>query len=121
MTPPRPSGRRLASAVLAILAAAGFAWVVWPRPALELRVAPGGRATVTDRLGRTRPLGDTVRVGGGGRRRVRVVNADTMAHQLGLFAAPAGETVSYTLPRPGTYTALCTAHGVSPALTLVVR
>jgi plastocyanin len=60
-------------------------------------------------------------VAAGGRPRVRIVNADSISHRLGLFAAPAGDQVEYTLPQPGVYTGLCSAHPTSETLTFVVR
>jgi hypothetical protein len=51
---------------------------------------------------------------------VRVVNRDTVRHALALFAADAGATVDYTIPRPGTYGGACSAHPTG-ALTYLVR
>jgi hypothetical protein len=115
------TARRLAVAGGLALAGGTLAWFARPRPALELRVTLGGVATTVDRFGRQAPLADTLRLGGGGRRRVRIVNADTVPHRLGLFAARAGESVEYTLPRPGSYSGTCTAHGAASELTVVVR
>ncbi len=108
--------------ILAIVIACGAAaWLVWPRPNAAIEVALGGRATVIDHLGRRSPLSDTVFVGGGGtRRRVRVINRDTMPHVLALFTVAAGATADYTVP-PGTFGGACSAHASSKTLTVVVR
>jgi hypothetical protein len=107
---------------LALLGGAALTgWLAWPRPAVEIRIPIGGLAEVQDRWGRVRALPETIVVAAGGRPRVRIVNADSITHRLGLFAAPAGEQVEYTLPQPGTYTGLCSAHPTSETLTFVVR
>jgi plastocyanin len=106
----------------AVMAGTAFVAVAtWPRPAVDIRIPPGGRAEVHARFGRVAALPETIVVAAGGRPRVRIRNADSMEHRLGLFAAPAGETVEYTLPQPGTYTGLCSAHPTSETLTFVVR
>lgn len=100
---------------------AGTTWVVWPRPDAAIEVAVGGKATVIDHLGRRTPLSDTMVVGGGGsRRRVRLINRDTMPHVIALFRAPAGGEEEYMVP-PGVYGGVCSAHGVARMLTVVVR
>ncbi len=97
------------------------AWWLWPRPDLSIEVERGGVASVVDHYGRRRPLSDTIFVGGSGARRaVRVINRDTMTHQLALFTADAGSETSYTIP-PGTYGGYCSAHAASRHLTVVVR
>ena len=99
----------------------GLAWFSWPRPDTLIRVTRGGVALVTDAYGRTAPLGDTVFVGGGGARRtIRVVNEDTVKHQLAMFNIPAGEQTEYTVP-PGTFGGACSAHPTSTHLTFVIR
>lgn len=104
----------LAATVLAVLA-------TWPRPAVDIRIPAGGIAEVHGRFWRVSALPETIYVAAGGRPRVRISNADSIEHRLGLFAAPAGETVEYTLPQPGSYTGLCSAHPTSETLTFVVR
>jgi hypothetical protein len=108
--------------VLAVAAvSAGLAWFSWPRPDTLIRVTRGGVAMVTDAYGRTAPLGDTVFVGGGGARRtIRVVNEDTVKHQLAMFNIPAGEQTEYNVP-PGTFGGACSAHPTSTHLTFVIR
>jgi hypothetical protein len=108
--------------VLAVAAvSAGLAWFSWPRPDTLIRVTRGGVALVTDAYGRTAPLGDTVFVrGGGARRTIRVVNEDTVKHQLAMFNIPAGEQTEYTVP-PGTFGGVCSAHPTSKHLTFVIR
>jgi plastocyanin len=93
----------------------------WPRPAVDIRITPGGEARVHERFWRVSALPETIVVAAGGRPRVRISNADTISHQLGLFSARAGETAEYTLPTPGTYTGACSAHPTSATLTFVVR
>ena len=108
--------------VMAVAAvSAGLAWFSWPRPDTLIRVTRGGVALVTDAYGRTSPLGDTVFVrGGGARRTIRVVNEDTVKHQLAMFNIPAGEQTEYTVP-PGTFGGVCSAHPTSKHLTFVIR
>ncbi|WP_396202172.1 hypothetical protein [Gemmatimonas sp.] len=108
--------------VFAVIAvSAGLAWFSWPRPDTLIRVTRGGVAMVTDAYGRTAPLGDTVFVGGGGARRtIRVVNEDTVKHQLAMFNIPAGEQTEYNVP-PGTFGGACSAHPTSTHLTFVIR
>ncbi len=116
MTAPRVA---VLFAVVALSAA--IAWFSWPRPDTLIRVTRGGAAMVTDAYGRTAPLGDTVYVrGGGARRTIRVVNDDTVKHQLAMFNIAAGEQTEYTVP-PGTFGGVCTAHPASKHLTFVIR
>jgi hypothetical protein len=113
--------RRFAQ-LLGIVAVTVFVAVAtWPRPAVDIRIPPGGLASVHGRFGRVTALPETIVVAAGGRPRVRITNTDSIEHRLGLFAAPAGESVEYTLPQPGTYTGLCSAHPTSETLTFVVR
>jgi plastocyanin len=116
-----PPRRRIAFAVGSAVAAALLALALWPRPAVDIRIPRGGVAAVHHRFGRVAALPETLVVAAGGRPRVRITNADTAAHQLGLFSAPPGRTVEYTLPTPGTYTGLCSVHPTSETLTFVVR
>jgi plastocyanin len=104
-----------------VAAAAVVTLALWPRPAVDIRIPLGGFAAVHQRFGRVVAMPDTIVVAAGGRPRVRITNADTVSHQLGLFSAPPGETVEYTLPTPGTYTGLCSVHPTSETLTFVVR
>lgn len=98
-----------------------LAWFSWPRPDTLIRVQRGGTAVVTSAYGRTTPLADTVFVGGGGARRtIRVVNDDTISHQLAMFTIPAGEQTEYTVP-PGTFGGVCSAHPRNTHLTFVIR
>ncbi|WP_411282234.1 hypothetical protein [Gemmatimonas sp.] len=109
-------------ALFAVIAlSATLAWVSWPRPDTLIRVRRGGAAMVTDADGRTAPLSDTVYVhGGGSRRTIRVVNDDTVKHQLAMFNIPAGEQTEYTVP-PGTFGGACSAHPISKHLTFIIR
>jgi len=112
---------RVAVLVAVVALSAVLAWFSWPRPDTLIRVTRGGVAMVTDAYGRTAPLGDTVFVrGGGARRTIRVVNDDTIKHQLAMFNVPAGEQTEYTAP-PGTFGGVCTAHPTSKRLTFVIR
>lgn len=113
---------RHAVQLLAVVAGtSGVAWVTWPRPAVDIVVGTDGLAEVRSRFGRAAALPETIVVAAGGRPRIRITNADTISHRLGLFAAPAGQSVEYTLPQPGTYTGACSAHPSSETLTFVVR
>jgi hypothetical protein len=112
---------RLATLGAVITFSAALAWFSWPRPDTLIRVQRGGTAVVTSAYGRTTPLSDTVFVGGGGARRtIRVVNDDTISHQLAMFTIPAGEQTEYTVP-PGTFGGVCSAHPGSTHLTFVIR
>ena len=112
---------RVAMLAAVMAASVALAWFSWPRPDTLIRVTRGGAAMVTDAYGRTAPLGDTVFVrGDGGRRTIRVVNDDTVQHQLAMFNIPAGEQTEYTVP-PGTFGGVCTAHPSSTRLTFVIR
>ncbi len=115
------SPRRALSLAGVTLATVALVWLLWPRPDAELRVLRGGRAVVANGYGITRPLGDTLVVGGRGRRRtIRVANEDTVPHQLALFAVAPGEVRDYVAP-PGTFGGVCSAHAGSGRLTVVVR
>jgi plastocyanin len=113
--------RRIAQITAAVALTAVAAMALWPRPAVDIRIAPGGLAVVHARFGRATALPETIVVAAGGRPRVRITNADSIEHRLGLFSAPLGQVVEYTLPQPGTYTGLCSAHPTSETLTFVVR
>lgn len=110
------SASRSVGLVAVVAVTAVVAWYTWPRPAVEIRIARGGAATVAGA-----PLPETLFVAARGRRTVvRVVNEDTLRHSLALFAADAGRTVDYTIAYPGTYGGSCSAHP-SGSLTYVVR
>ncbi len=107
--------RSLAFAVVVLLAGALTSYV-WPRPSAVIRIAPGGEATVAGAA-----LPETLFVRKRGRSTViRVINADTVRHQLALFGAAAGETRDFTIAYPGTYGGVCSAHP-SGNLTYVVQ
>ncbi len=115
------TGSRVAVLVAVVALSAAIAWFSWPRPDTLIRVTRGGIALVTDAYGRTAPLGDTVFVrGGGARRTIRVVNEDTIKHQLAMFTVPAGEQTEYNVP-PGTFGGACSAHPTNKHLTFVIR
>ncbi len=112
---------RIAGLLAVIAVSAGLAWLSWPRPDTLIRVTRGGTAMVTDAYGRTTPLSDTVYVrGSGARRTIRVVNEDSVPHQLAMFSVPAGTHTEYTVP-PGTFGGACSAHPASRYLTFVIR
>lgn len=113
--------RKLTSLGAVIAATVGIVWYTWPRPDTLIRVQRGGVAVVTDIFGRNAPLPDTVYVGGRGpKRKIRVVNDDTLQHQLAMFTVPAGEQTDYTVP-PGTFGGACSAHPTKKQLTFVIR
>ena len=113
--------RRIASLGGLLLAIAGAVWWTWPRPDTLIRVQRGGVAVITDAFGRDTPLPDTVFVGGSGaKRKIRVVNEDTMQHRLAMFTVPAGDQTDYTVP-PGTFGGACSAHPTKKQLTFVIR
>ncbi len=108
-------GRSAAVAAVVVLTAAAV-WFTWPRPAVVIRIEPGGVATV-----RGEALPETLYVKARGRTTtIRVVNADSIRHQLALFGADAGETRDYVIAYPGTYGGVCSTHP-SGNLTYVVQ
>jgi hypothetical protein len=132
------SARRSALLCAIVLCAGALAWVSWPGHVLQLRerggirgvltgalpavtihVMRGGTASLLTRQGAV-PLPDTVFVEGGTPAIIRLENSDTVAHRLGLFGVPAGETREYTISHAGTYAGYCTAHP-SRLLTYIVR
>ena len=103
------------------LAIATMIWLMWPRPDAVIRIARGGTATVTDALGRTAPLSDTLLIGGdGARRTVRLENQDTIPHALALFSVNANSQREYEMP-PGIYEGACSVHTSQSLLTVIVR
>ena len=113
--------KRAAQLMAVVLVTGAVVTLSWPRPAVDIRIPPGGLAQIHRSFGRVTALPETIVVAAGGRPRVRISNGDTVTHRLGLFSASAGETVDYTLPQPGTYTGACSAHPTSETLTFVVR
>lgn len=110
------SAGRSVAVGLVVLVMASLVWWTWPRPAVTIRIAPGGTATVNGAA-----LPETLFVKARGRSTVvRVVNADSLRHQLALFGADAGETRDFTIAYPGTYGGACSAHP-SGNLTYVVQ
>lgn len=108
--------RRAVAALLVVAVAAGVAWFTWPRASVVIEIAPGGLATVDGAA-----LPETLFVKARGRSTViRVVNRDSVRHQLALFGADAHETRDFTIAYPGTYGGTCSAHP-SGSLTYVVR
>jgi len=102
------------AALVAVVAA--LVWYTWPRPSVVIEIAAGGTATVNGAA-----LPETLFVKARGRSTViRVINADTVRHQLALFGAAAGETRDFTIQYPGTYGGTCSTHP-SGNLTYVVR
>jgi hypothetical protein len=108
--------------VAAALSLTGLStWLVWPRPDTRVEIARGGQATVISRYGVRSPLSDTIVVGGSGsRRKVRVINGDTIQHVLSLFTVGANSQMDYTVP-PGSFGGYCSAHPTGKTLTVVVR
>lgn len=114
--PARRRLTRLAAGSVVVAVAGGVAWLTWPRPSVTIEIAPGGRATVEGRA-----LPETLVIAARGRSTVvRVVNRDTVHHQLALFGADANSTRDFTIAYPGTYGGACSAHP-SGNLTYVVR
>lgn len=106
------------SAVLAaiVLLFGAAVWFTWPRPSVVIKIEPGGSATVAGSA-----LPETLFVKARSRSTViRVVNSDSIYHQLAVFGAAAGETRDFTINYPGTYGGVCSAHP-SGNLTYVVQ
>ncbi|MEQ1689937.1 MAG: hypothetical protein ABMA00_01530 [Gemmatimonas sp.] len=105
----------------AITVGAAVIWFSWPRPDAQIRIALGGIATLTNAFGLTSALGDTLRVGGGGARRtVRVINADTLPHVLAMFSVNPNSQQDFSVP-PGVYEGTCSVHKGNTQLTVLVR
>jgi hypothetical protein len=101
---------------LVVLVAGALAYWTWPRPSVVIEIAPGGVATVNGAA-----LPETLFVKARGRSTVvRVVNGDSIRHQMALFGADAGETRDFTIAYPGTYGGVCSTHP-SGNLTYVVQ
>jgi hypothetical protein len=114
-SPSRRGGARLGFRI-AGLGVVAAAWIFWPSPSVRIDIAPGGVATVG---GEAMP--ETLFIAARGRSTVvRVVNRDTVRHQLALFGADAGATVDFTIAYPGTYGGTCSAHPAG-SLTYVIR
>jgi hypothetical protein len=106
------------------LAALGAAWYTWPRPTVELLVAPDG-AVVLRRgawpIADRQPLPDTVRVGlRGGRATVRVTNHAADWRQFGTFGAGPGQSRDYVVTGPAVLHGACAAHPAG-TITYVIR
>ncbi len=112
----RRTAQRVLSVGLVVLVMASLTYWTWPRPAVVISIAPGGVATVGGV-----PLPETLFVKARGRSTiVRVVNSDSIRHQMALFGANAGETKDFTIAYPGTYGGVCSTHS-SGNLTYVVQ
>lgn len=109
----------LGGVVLLTLAAG---WWTWPRPAVHIRVGPGGVGVLIDRWGRSSPLPDTIFIRATGRNtRIRIENRDSTYQSLGIFGAAAHSERSFSVPLPGAYGGFCSAHPTSKRLTYVVQ
>ena len=116
---PAPLGRALRAGAVAACSL-GAAWLLWPRPALELEVDAAGVGHVVGRLGRS-ALPETLVVDGGRNAEVRLVNRSARVQQLGIFGVGAGETRSYRVGAPGVFGGYCSAHPSSRRLVYVIR
>jgi len=113
--------RRNASAAVVVMALVAMGWWMWPRPSAVIVIERGGLAWVERMTGRV-PLPETLHVAAAGRgTTLRVVNQDTVRHELALFGANAGETREYTIAYPGTYAGVCTTHPKTKRLVYVVE
>jgi hypothetical protein len=108
--------RRFTLAFVVAAIAIGITWFTWPSPSVVIEIAPGGVATVGGEA-----LPETLFVKARGRSTIiRVMNRDTVRHQLALFGADANATRDFTIAYPGTYGGACSAHPTGN-LTYVVR
>ena len=107
---------------LGILALCAIAvWLSAERPALKIVVEQGGHAFVKGRFSQV-PLPETVFVRANGSHTViRIVNRDSIRHQLGLFDAEPGATRDFIVSFPGTFGGFCSAHPLSKQLVYVVE
>ncbi len=113
--------RRSLGLALGTVAVAAVAWFSWPRPSAVIVVDPGGVAWVESRSGRM-ALPETVHIAARGRNTtLRLINRDTVRHELALFGANAGETREYVIAYPGTYAGVCTTHKQTKRLVYVVE
>lgn len=109
-------GSRSLAVGLVVLLVGSLTWWTWPRPSVVIHIAPGGVATVGGAS-----LPETLFVKARGRSTVvRVINGDSIRHQMALFGAAAGETRDFTIAYPGTYGGVCSTHP-SGTLTYVVQ
>jgi hypothetical protein len=113
---------RRSAGIAAIALAIAFAtWLVWDRPALEIRVERGGQAFVHGTFSKT-PLPETVYVRAVESHTViRIVNLDTVKHHLGIFDANPGETRDFNVAYAGTFGGYCSAHSASKQLVFVIE
>lgn len=108
---------QLAGVALVTLAAA---WLLWPRPALEIEVDAAGTGHVVGLFGQ-RALPETLTVDGGRHAEVRLVNRSDRRQQLGIFGVGPRETRSYRVGAPGVFGGFCSAHPTSRRLVYVIR
>lgn len=102
--------------VLVVSIVGAFVFFAWPRPAVTILIDEGGIATVAGM-----PLPETLFVKARGRSTVvRVVNRDSIRHQMALFGADAGEVRNFTIAYPGTYGGVCSTNP-SGSLTYIVQ
>lgn len=96
-------------------------WMSWPRPSVVIVVEPGGVAWV-ERTGGRVALPETLHVAARGRNTtLRLINRDSVRHELALFGANPGEQREYTIAYPGTYSGVCTTHKKTKRLVYVVE
>jgi plastocyanin len=121
-TPPAPGRRRgqilagsaavaaIVLLVIAVTATLGSEEILVEVPAgTAERMAAGEEIELLPR---------TLRVSVGDR--LRIVNHDDQAHEVGPYAVAAGQTLEQTFTSPGTLEGLCTLHP-SGAITIEVR
>jgi hypothetical protein len=111
-----------------VLLMCGLTWVVWPRPALQIEIEPGGHASVITHFSGKQPLRDTVRLAsrfvsrfvGHSRTYITIDNRDTVLHRLGIFAVGPESSRTFVVPGPGVYSGFCSAHP-GREITYIVR
>jgi hypothetical protein len=119
---PSPSSVRRSVGIASIIVAIAVAtWLVWDRPAVEIRVDRGGHAFVRGLFSET-PLPETLFVRAVESHTViRIVNMDTVKHHLGIFDANPGETRDFSVAYAGTFGGYCSAHSASKQLVYVIE
>ncbi len=103
------------------MAVGALVWYLSDRPALQITVERGGHAFVKTLWSKT-ALPETIQVHQVGSHTViRISNADSVRHVLGLFEVGPGETRDFVIAYAGTFGGFCSTHPASKELVYVVE